>query len=116
MRSTAVRRDVTGVVDELDRAVLDVEAGTAEVFDGFNNAIAVAEFGDFDSDSTREIVFVGSVAPDVDVADSGHVGDRFDGGLEFVVVEALRGGLHEDGDTLAQQRQAGLCHEEHNDG
>ena len=32
LRSTTVERDFGGVVDELDRAVLDVDAGLAEAF------------------------------------------------------------------------------------
>ena len=100
LRSTTVERDFGGVVDELDRAVLDVEVGTAEVFDGFDDSVAVAEFGDLDGDAAGEVVFVRGVAPDVDVANAGHVRDGSDGGLELVVVEVFRGGLHEDGDTL----------------
>lgn len=75
--------------------MLNVESG-AEVFDGFDDAVAVAEFGDFNRDSTGEMVFVGNVAPDMDVANSGYVGNVFDRGLEFFVFEALWGGLHEN--------------------
>lgn len=78
-RRTARFDNISNVIDELHRAVLDVEAGVAEVFDGFDDAVAVAELGNFHGDPASEVVFVRGVAPDVDVADGGHVGDLFDG-------------------------------------
>ena len=87
----------------MNRAVLDVETSAAEVFDGFDDAVAVAEFGDLDGDSAGEVVFGWGVAPHVDVADGGYVGNGFDGGLELVLVEFFRGRLHEDGDALVQE-------------
>jgi len=60
LRSTTVGGDFGRVVDELHGAVLDVEAGTAEVFDGFDDAVAVAEFSDLDGDSTSQVMSFGA--------------------------------------------------------
>ncbi|MBI1314412.1 hypothetical protein GC176_24210 [bacterium] len=59
--------------------MLNVEAGVPEVFDDFDDAVAVAEFRNLDGDVAGEMVFVRGAAPDVDVADRNQVADSFDG-------------------------------------
>ena len=77
--------------------------------------MTVAKLSDLDGKSARELVFVQCVTPDVGTAHGGHVRDSIGGGFQLVVVEAYRSGLHEVGDAVLRQREAGLSQNKYDD-